>query len=73
MFGWIRERFWKKTQGFGEKCLSKAGKEVTIKIVLKAILTYVMGCFKLSEYLLHEIESIISHFWWGDGKSNKIH
>lgn len=32
-----------------------------------------MSCFKLSEYLLHEIEVIISRFWWGDGSTKKIH
>lgn len=32
-----------------------------------------MGCFMIPDYLLHEIESIIAHFWWGDGSANKIH
>lgn len=63
VFKWLRERLWNKTLGFGEKNLSKAGKEVLIKVVLQLIPTYVMGCFKLLEYLLHELESIISKFW----------
>ncbi|KAL6558000.1 hypothetical protein OROMI_018350 [Orobanche minor] len=32
-----------------------------------------MGCFKLPEYLLNEIESIIAKFWWGNGNDKKIH
>lgn len=73
VFGWLRERFWDKTRGFGEKSLSKAGKEVLIKSVLQAIPTYVMGCFRLPDYLLHELESIIAQFWWGEGRERKIH
>ncbi|KAL6511845.1 hypothetical protein OROGR_021442 [Orobanche gracilis] len=32
-----------------------------------------MGCFKLPDYFIRELESIISRFWWGDGRKNKIH
>lgn len=32
-----------------------------------------MSCFKLTEYLLNEIEFIIARFWWGDGQKVKIH
>lgn len=38
-----------------------------IKSVLQSIPTYVMSCFRLPEYLIHELEYIISKFWWGDG------
>lgn len=73
VFSWLRERVWKKTQGFGENFLSKAGKDVLIKAILQSIPTYVMSCFKLPDYLLTEIESIIAKFWWGNGESRKIH
>lgn len=62
VFRWLRERVWKKMDGFSDKYPSKAGKEVLIKAVIQAIPTYVMGCFKLSDYLLHEIESMIAKF-----------
>lgn len=58
---------WSRTQGFGEKFLSKGGKEVLIKSMLQSIPTYVMSFFRLLDYLLCEIESKISKFWWGDG------
>lgn len=32
-----------------------------------------MGCFKLPEYLLQEIDSIIVRFWWGTGEEKNIH
>lgn len=54
---------WKKIDGFGNKFLSRAGKEVLIKSVLQAIPTYVMGCFRIPDSLLHELESMISKFW----------
>lgn len=73
VFSWLRERLWDRTRGFGERFLSKAGKEILIKSVLQSIPTYVMGCFKLPEYLLPELESIIARFWWGEGQGKKIH
>lgn len=69
----LRERVWRKVEGFGNKLLSRAGKEILIKSVLQAIPTYAMGCFRLPDYLLSEIESIISRFWWGDGRHKRIH
>lgn len=72
-FWWLRERVRKKIEGFGNKFLPKAGKEVLIKSVIQAIPTYVMGCCKLPDYLLHEIESLIARFLWGMGKIKKIH
>lgn len=33
----------------------------------------IMGCFKLSDYLLSDIESLISKFWWRNCGRDKIH
>lgn len=73
MFGWLREHIWGKVQAFEGNLLSSARKEILIKSVLQAIPNYVMSCFKLSDYLLHELESIISNYWWGDKEKNKVH
>lgn len=53
--------------------MSKARKEILIKSVLQAIPTCVMSCFKLPGYLLHELESLISHYWWGNNGKDKMH
>lgn len=53
--------------------LSKSGKEILIKSVLQAIPTYVMSCFKLPNYLLHELESVISNYYWGNEGGDKMH
>lgn len=57
--------FWKIEiiQEWEEKFLSQAGREILIKVVVQAILTYTMSCFKLSEGLCTEIESPIWKFW----------
>ena len=36
-----------------------------IKVVLQAMPTYTMGCFKLPRTLCKDIEMLIRKFWWG--------
>ena len=64
-FNYIKERVWKKIQGWKEKLLSQAGREILIKAIVQAIPTYTMSCFKLPLGLYGDIESIIRKFWWG--------
>lgn len=64
IFQCIKERIWKKLQGWKEKYLSRAGKEILIKSVIQAIPTYIMSIFRLPESLLSEINSMIARFWW---------
>ena len=62
-FNYIKERVWRKLQGWEEKLLSQAGREVLIKSIIQAIPTYDMGCFKLPVGLCHEIEVMVKKFW----------
>jgi hypothetical protein len=48
-FEYINERIWKCIQGWREKHLSMAGKEILIKVVAQAIPTYAMACFDLKK------------------------
>ena len=73
-FDYIKERIWRKLQGWEERLLSQVGREVLIKAVVQAIPTYTMYCFKFSLGLCHEIEVFIRKFWWGQrGDRRKIH
>lgn len=65
VFNYLKDRLWALVQGWNEKNISKAGKEVLIKAVLQAIPTYVMSCFKLPNSVLDEVDKIIRKFWWG--------
>ena len=73
-FSYIRERIWHKMQGWKEKLLSQASREVLIKAMIQAMPTFTMNCFKLPKGLCKDIESLIRKFWWGyKGDERKIH
>ena len=70
-FAYIKDRVWKRIQGWKEKLLSKAGKEILIKAVAQAIPTYAMSCFDLTKTLCDDISSIICRFWWSQQENDK--
>ena len=59
---YIKERVWAKLQGRKENLLSQAGREVLLKVVVQAIPTFAMSCFKLLVGLCKEIEMQIRKF-----------
>ena len=69
-FKYLKDRVWARVQGWMQKTLSARGKEVLIKAVGQAILTYSMSCFKLPCGLCKHIDSLLRNFWWG-GKEGK--
>ena len=73
-FDQLKQRVWKRLQGWEGKLLSQAGREVLIKSVIQAIPTYAMSCFKLPITLCHKIETLVRKFWWGQrGDRRKVH
>jgi len=73
-FEYIKKKIWSRIQGWQEKLLSKAGKEILIKAVAQSIPTYAMSCFDLTKELCDELRVIIGKYWWGQqDKMNKIH
>ena len=82
MVGWakynsftqLKDRVWRKIQGWKGKLLSQAGREVLIKAVVQAIPTYTMNVFKLPNNLCSELERMVRDFWWGhSGEARKVH
>ncbi|XP_071683223.1 uncharacterized protein [Lolium perenne] len=69
-FKYLKDRMWKKIQGWLEQLLASAGKEVLIKAVAMAIPIFSMSCFKLPRGLCEAINAMLRSFWWGnkDGK-----
>jgi len=61
-FDHLKQKVWKRLQGWEGKLLSQATREVLIKSVIQAIPTYMMSCFKLPITLCHEIESLVRKF-----------
>ena len=48
-FSFLKDRVWKKLQGWKGKILSRAGKEILIKAVAQSIPTYIMSVFQCGQ------------------------
>ena len=60
-FKGIRNRVWKCLQDLKLKFLSQAGKEILLKVVIRAILTYCMSDFRLPKVLCSNINSLMQN------------
>jgi hypothetical protein len=63
-FEYIKQKVWTRIQGWQEKLLSKAGKEILIKAVVQAIPTYAMSCFDLTKGFCEELSSMIARYFF---------
>ena len=73
-FAFLKDKVWKKLQGWKGIMLSKAGKEVLIKVVAQSLSTYTMGVFQLPAKLCYELNAMCARFWWRQvGNERKIH
>nr|DAD43537.1 TPA_asm: hypothetical protein HUJ06_001767 [Nelumbo nucifera] len=71
---YIVEKVSKRVEGWKEKYLTLAGKEILIKSVASALPIYTMSCFLLPKVLCKDIMKIQHNFWWGqDANGKKIH
>jgi len=71
-FAVIEGRVRKKMDGWKEKFLSQAGKEILIKAVVQAIPTYSMSVFQLPKKLCNSLNSLVSRFWWGQNTMDEL-
>ena len=73
-FSFLKDRVWKKLQGWKGTILSRVGKEVLIKAVAQSIPTYTIGVFLLPSKLCDDLNALCAKFWWGQvGNERKIH
>jgi hypothetical protein len=63
-FAYLKDRLWKKIQGWMERLLSTARKDILIKAIAQAIPTFVMSCFDLTKELCDEMSTLIYRYWW---------
>jgi hypothetical protein len=61
-FAGIQEWVCKRLDGWKERFLSQAGKEVLIKVVVQAIPTFSMSVFRLPKSLCAQLNSLMSRF-----------
>ncbi|KAL0411402.1 UNVERIFIED_CONTAM: hypothetical protein Slati_3729900 [Sesamum latifolium] len=73
LFAALKDRIWRRIQGWHEKSLSQAGKAVLIQVVVQAIPSYSMSSFWLPKTLLQEFHSMAANFFWHDGDRRRIH
>ncbi|XP_015959674.1 uncharacterized protein LOC107483570 [Arachis duranensis] len=71
---WIQEKMLDKMQGWKEKLLNQAVKEILIKAVIQAIPVYAMNIIKFPKSFCKRIEAAVARFWWkSNGKERSIH
>jgi hypothetical protein len=71
VFAYIKDRIWNHINSWRGRSLSRAGKEVMIESILKAIPTYVMSIYLIPKSTVKDIERMMNSFWWGGGANNK--
>ena len=73
-FSYLKDRVWKKIQGWKGQLLSRAGNEILIKAVAQSIPTYTMGVIQLFRKFCDDLNAMCARFWWGQVRSErKIH
>ena len=69
-FKYLKDRVWKRVQGWLEQTLSSGGKEV-LKSVAQAVPTFSMSCFRLPRGLCQHIDRLLRSFWWGSKEGSQ--
>ena len=74
VFAYLKERICQRIQGWKERLLSRAAKEILIKAVTQAIPVFTMGCFDITKEMCNQISSMIARFLWNNqDKENSMH
>jgi len=71
IFSSIVDRIRQRSHSWSSKFLSSAGKQFLLKVVLSAMPSDAMTCFKLSASLCKQIQSVLTRFWWDTKQDEK--
>ena len=63
IFGFLKDRLWKRIPSWKNRFLSRVGKEILIKLVAQAIPSYCMSTFLLPKTLCDELQRMMNSFW----------
>jgi hypothetical protein len=63
LFNGLKVRVTHRIQGWKEKLLSKAGREILIKSVVQSIPTYTMSRFKIPKGWCDDIHAMVANYW----------
>jgi hypothetical protein len=73
-FAYLKGGMWASIQGWDERLLSRAAKDVLIKACAQAIPTFAMSCFDITKTLCDQMSAMVNRFWWAQQKDErKIH
>ena len=72
-FGYLKEKVWRKIQGWKEKFISRTGKEILVKAVAQAIPLFAMSCFDLTKSFCDDISSMMCRYWWNNQQEDRHH
>ena len=71
VFSFVQDRFNGRVNTWSSRLISKGGKEVQVKSVAQAVLTFVMSCYLLPQGITDKLRSTTSNFWWSSKQSSR--
>ncbi|XP_018463807.1 uncharacterized protein LOC108834986 [Raphanus sativus] len=71
VFSFVQDRLNGRVNNWSSRLLSKGVKEVQIKAVAQASLTYVMSCYLLPQGITDKLKSTTSNFWWSSKQNSR--
>ncbi|CAL5441412.1 unnamed protein product [Camellia sinensis] len=70
-YGFLVDKMVAKMQGWKNKLLSHARREVLIKAVVQTVPSYAMACFFFPKSFCNKLNMAIRNFWWKGDPTNK--
>ncbi|EEF30524.1 conserved hypothetical protein [Ricinus communis] len=71
LFSFLVDKVNRGAQAWRAKHLCYREKDVLIKLVLQAILSYIARCFKVPLTICKEMSTTSARFWWGQREGSK--